>query len=466
MSNVLFWFRNDLRLHDNEALLKAAQQGSVVPVYIIDTRLFQNTFLGFKRTGKFRIKFLLESLVNLKENLQKIGSDLIVKVGIPEKELFDLAVEYNVEHVYCSKEVTQEETTVEAEFSQKLKTKNIEMELFWGNTLVHVRDLPFQIHFVPDVFTDFRKKVENSWKIRPVFESVTSINSPSNIEKTQVPTMEDLGYESFSKHANDLIDWKGGESQALSRLNEYVWEKKLVHNYKNTRNELKGKDFSSKFSAYLSLGCISPRKIYFEIKKAEEERGANESTYWLIFELLWRDYYYFIALKFGVRLFKRAGIKNDFNRRWKRNREHFKRWMDGTTGIPFIDACMRELKETGYLSNRGRQNVSSYFTKDLGLEWWWGAMYFESQLVDYEVCSNWGNWNYLAGIGTDPREDRYFSPVSQAKKYDPQAEYIRFWLPELSMVSDEVILEINELKDILNETIDYPISSIPKNKKW
>jgi deoxyribodipyrimidine photo-lyase len=466
MSNVLFWFRNDLRLHDNEAFLRATQKGKVIPVYVIDTRLLENTFLGFKRTGKFRLKFLLESLADLKESLQELGSDLVVKVGIPEKELFKLAVKHNVEYVYCSKEVTQEETTVEAEFSQKLKTKNIEMDLFWGNTLVHVRDLPFQIHFIPDVFTDFRKKVENSWKIRPTAETVCNVSSPRDIGKTKIPSLEDLGYEDFNRHPNDLLEYIGGERQALARLKEYVWEKQLVHTYKNTRNELKGKDYSSKFSAYLSLGCLSPRKIYEEIKKAEEERGANESTYWLIFELLWRDYYYFIALKFGVRLFKRAGIKNDFNRRWKRNREHFKRWMDGTTGIPFIDAFMRELKETGYLSNRGRQNVSSYFTKDLGLEWWWGAMYFESQLIDYDVCSNWGNWNYLAGVGTDPREDRYFSPVSQAKKYDPKAMYIKFWIPQLTVVADEVILEINDLKEVLNENMDYPISSIPKNKKW
>jgi deoxyribodipyrimidine photo-lyase len=136
MSNVLFWFRNDLRLHDNEAFLKATQTGDVVPVYVIDTRLLKNTFLGFKRTGKFRLKFLLESLSDLKKNLQAIGSDLIVKVGIPENELFEIAVKYEVEYVVTSKEATQEETSVEAAFSQKLKTKNIDIYLFWGNTQI------------------------------------------------------------------------------------------------------------------------------------------------------------------------------------------------------------------------------------------------------------------------------------------------------------------------------------------
>ena len=466
MSNVLFWFRNDLRLHDNEALFKAAQMGEVIPVYIIDKRLFQNTSLGFPRTGKFRAKFLLESLTDLKQNLQKIGSDLIVKIGIPEEELFELAVKYNVEFVVASKEATQEETTVESEFSQKLKTKNIDIDLFWGNTLVHVRDLPFQIHFTPDVFTDFRKSVENYWKVRPCFETVTSLNSPKELEKTEMPKLSDLGFEDFEISPKDLNGWEGGESKALARLNEFIWEKNLLQNYKTSRNQLLGKDFSSKLSPYLSHGCISPRKIYEEVKKFESEVGQNESTYWIIFELLWKDYFYFISLKFGIRLFKRCGIKHDFTKKWRKNKDHFKKWIDGTTGVPFIDACMRELKETGYLSNRGRQNVASYFTKDIELEWWWGAMYFESQLIDYEVCSNWGNWNYVAGIGTDPRQDRYFSPVSQAKKYDPDAKFIKYWIPELENVDSEYILEINNLKNVLSPGNSYPINSIPKNKKW
>ena len=466
MNNVLFWFRNDLRLHDNEAFLKATQKGNVVPVYVIDTRLLKNTFLGFKRTGVFRVKFLLESLADLKSKLQSMGSDLIVKVGIPENELFELAVKYDVQDVFTSKEVTQEETTVEAEFSQRLKPKNIDIEMYWGNTLVHVRDLPFQIHFVPDIFTDFRKKVENYWKVRPTFETVNALNSPDDLEETTMPSLSDLGYDSITKDPRDVMNLVGGETAALQRLQEYIWDKELIHSYKLTRNGMLGKDYSSKFSVYLSLGCISPRTIYQEIKKAEDLRGANESTYWMIFELLWRDYYYFIALKFGIRLFKRAGIKHDFSKKWKRNREHFKKWMDGQTGVPFIDANMRELKQTGYISNRGRQNVASFFTKDLGLEWWWGAMYFESQLVDYEVCSNWGNWNYLAGIGTDPREDRYFNPESQAKKYDAEAAYIKYWIPELAEIDSQILVEINDLGSVLSEAINYPIQIIPKNKKW
>jgi deoxyribodipyrimidine photo-lyase len=466
MGNILFWFRNDLRVRDNQALLQATSEGKVVPVYVIDQRLFGPSGLGFNRTGVFRAKFLLESLAELKNNLKQLGSDLVVKFGIPEQELFKIAVDFEVEKVIASKEVTQEETNVESALYQKLKTQNIEIDFFWSNTLIHVRDLPFQIHFVPDVFTDFRKKVENAWRVREEFPVPEKIESPAGLEKTEVPSLSDLGFNDFSSDKKDLNQFIGGENQALCRLNEFIWEKDLLKTYKETRNQMLGKDYSSKLSPYLSLGSISPRTVYFQVKKYEAERVQNESTYWLIFELLWKDYFYFIALKFGIRMFKRCGIKHDLIKTWKRNKEHFKMWMEGRTGVPIIDAVMVELKTTGYISNRGRQLVASFFTKDLNLEWWWGAMYFESQLVDYEVCSNWGNWNYIAGIGTDPRHDRYFNPIGQAKKYDPEAEFIKYWLPQLSEIAASDLINIAPLENIVTSGIDYPSKAIPKNKRW
>jgi deoxyribodipyrimidine photo-lyase len=147
----------------------------------------------------------------------------------------------------------------------------------------------------------------------------------------------------------------------------------------------------------------------------------------LIFELLWRDYFHFVALKFGTRLFKASGLKNNFIKKWNRDKITFMKWVNGETGVDFVDANMKELKATGFLSNSGRQNVASYLTKDLGIEWTWGANYFESQLIDYDVCSNWGNWNYIAGVGNDPRDDRHFNIEKQASTYDPRGEYVRLW---------------------------------------
>lgn len=432
MQNIIFWFRNDLRLHDNEALLKATKAGNIIPVYVFDERQFNKTSLGFKRTGAFRAKFLLESVEDLRNNLRKIGSDLIIRVGKPEEILAKMADEWQAAAVYASKEVTQEETTVEAKLSKRIKPLNIEIELIWIATLYHARDLPFQINFIPDVFTEFRKKVERSAKIRAIFDApIVLPKIEKSIKLGEIPTLKDLGFDEELKHdSRAVLDFKGGESNALSRLNDYIWQKDLLKTYKETRNQLIGGDYSSKFSAWLSVGCISPRKIYEEVKKYESEVLSNDSTYWLVFELIWRDYFHFIALKFGTRIFKTSGIKNDLLQEWKRDKPNFEKWVNGETGVPFIDANMKELQLTGFMSNRGRQNVASFLTKALGIDWTWGASYFESQLIDYDVCSNWGNWNYIAGVGNDPREDRNFNIARQADMYDKNGDYVKLWLSE------------------------------------
>lgn len=429
-NKIIYWFRNDLRLHDNEGLTKAAQIGEVVPVYVFDERMFGENFLGFKKTGQFRTKFLIEAVADLKENLKKIGSDLVIRIGIPEDVITQLADEIKVTAVYASKEITQEETLVESRLSKKLKPLNTDIELIWESTLFHARDLPFQINFLPDIFTEFRKKIEKNTKIRRTFPAIQTLPKVEGIELGEIPSLKDLGFEEepISTDNRSVLDFKGGETEALNRLNEYFWEKDLLKTYKETRNGLIGGDYSSKLSAWLAVGCISPRKIYEEVKKYEAERIANDSTYWLIFELLWRDYFHFIALKFGTRLFKSSGLKLNFMKKWKRDRELFMKWVNGETGVDFVDANMKELKATGFMSNRGRQNVASYLTKDLGIEWTWGASYFESQLIDYDVCSNWGNWNYVAGVGNDPREDRYFNIEKQASMYDPNGDYVNLWI--------------------------------------
>ncbi|MFN3849455.1 MAG: DASH family cryptochrome [Spirosomataceae bacterium] len=428
MQNIIYWFRNDLRLHDNEGLVKAAEAGKVTPVYIFDTTNFKKNHIGLNRTGYFRAKFLMESLTDLKQNLQKIGSDLVIRVGDPVEILYKMAMDLNTSAIYASKEVTQEETDVEANLSKKLKPVNIDLELVWIATLYHARDLPFQINFLPDVFTEFRKKLEKSGKIRRTFKAIEKLPAVSGIDLGEFPSYADLGIEELTLDKRSVLNFEGGETAGLKRLNEYLWEKDLLKTYKETRNGLIGGDYSSKFSAWMSLGCLSPRKIYEEVKRYEAEVTANDSTYWLIFELIWRDYFHFVALKFGTRLFKASGIRMDITKKWKRDYELFRLWANGETGVDFVDANMKELNATGFMSNRGRQNVASYLAKNLGIDWTWGAVYFESKLIDYDVCSNWGNWNYIAGVGNDPREDRMFNIERQASMYDPKGEYVKLWI--------------------------------------
>jgi deoxyribodipyrimidine photo-lyase len=189
-----------------------------------------------------------------------------------------------------------------------------------------------------------------------------------------------------------------------------------------------GADYSSKFSPWLALGSISPRFIYAEIKKYEKQFGANDSTYWLVFELLWRDFFRFMFKKYQTKFFLYEGIKTEKVNSKSLNEKLLNQWIIGETPSDFINANMLELQLTGFMSNRGRQNVASYFCNELNMDWRIGAAYFEQQLIDYDVCSNWGNWAYLAGVGNDPRGHRYFNIEKQAADYDKKMKFRKWWL--------------------------------------
>ena len=227
-----------------------------------------------------------------------------------------------------------------------------------------------------------------------------------------------------------VLQFKGGESEALQRLNHYFFETQCLSTYKETRNGMVGADYSSKFSPWLALGCISPRFIYAEIKKYEKQFGANDSTYWLVFELLWRDFFRFMFKKYQTKFFLYKGIKTEKVNSKSLNEKLLLQWINGATPSDFINANMLELQQTGFMSNRGRQNVASYFCNELNMDWRIGAAYFEEQLIDYDVSSNWGNWAYLAGVGNDPRGHRYFNIEKQSNDYDKKKPFRKLWLTE------------------------------------
>lgn len=441
----LVWFRNDLRLHDNEALARAlAESDETVLLYCFDARQFGVLPSGFAKTGKFRAKFLLESVADLRRSIRERGGELFVRIGKPEEIIPNLAKSLRVSCVYFHQEATDEEQCVESALRKNLNALGVETKECWGSTLYHKNDLPMSIERIPDVFTNFRKQVEKYAPVRPLFPTPTRLKGFTEVEAGELPTLRDFGLEEPKFDPRATLAFKGGENEALKRLNEYIWQKDLLKTYKETRNGLIGADYSSKFSAWLANGSLSPRKIYDEVKKYEAERVANDSTYWLVFELLWRDYFRFIAFKYGNRIFHKFGIKGE-PKKWLQDKEAFQKWVSGKTGQPFIDANMRELAATGFMSNRGRQNVASYLVRDLNVDWRWGAEYFESILIDYDVCSNYGNWNYVAGIGNDPREDRYFNPKRQAEMYDANAEFVKLWIPELKSLSAKRILDAEAL---------------------
>jgi deoxyribodipyrimidine photo-lyase len=439
---VVVWFRQDLRLHDNEALNEAIKRGDeIVPIFVFDERQFlDKTEFGFPKTGKFRAKFILESVADLRNSFQEKGIDLIVKVGKPEEIVPKLADDINAAWVFCNIERTKDEILVQDELEKRLWAIGRELYYYRGKMLYYTQDLPFPVSHTPDVFTAFRKEVEKFVPIRDLLPTPDTFKYWTfQYDKGEIPTLEDLGHEEFEVDKRAVLDFKGGETAALERLKYYLWDTDLIKNYKETRNGLIGGEYSSKFSPWLAQGCLSPKMIYHEVKKYESERKKNKSTYWMIFEVLWRDFFRLTAKKHGEKIFQKGGPKGEVNPNWIENEKIFDLWANGETGVPFIDANMKELNLTGFMSNRGRQNVASFLINDLRINWQMGAEYFESVLIDYDPASNYGNWNYIAGVGSDPREDRYFNILSQAKNYDPNGDYVKLWLPKLQNISADKI---------------------------
>ena len=472
---AILWFRNDLRIHDNEALhdaLEAAE--NVIPVYIFDPRVFlSKTKFGFPKVGKYRAKFIFESIIDLKLSLQNLGSDLYIRIGHPEDEILELARMVRSSWVFCNRERTQEEVDVQDAMEHNLWTVGQELRYSRGKMLYYTADLPFPVTHAPDVFTQFRKEVEKYISVRTPIESPSEIKrfDKVKIDFGQVPSMKELGYRDFGMNSKSGFTWKGGETEALKQLQYYLWDSDLISNYRESKNELFGRNYSSKFSPWLAQGCLSPKTVYAEIKKYEHERTKNKSTYLLFFELMWRDFFRLTAKKYGNDIFKIGGIKNERPSNISEDMSLFSIWAEGRTGIPFIDANMKELNATGFMSNRGRQNVASFLVNDLKLNWLMGAEYFESLLIDYDPCSNYGNWNYIAGVGSDSRDDRYFNIISQAKRYDPKGEYVKYWLPEIKDLPETYVHTVDRLSTEelggYNITLgkDYP-QAILSTSKW
>lgn len=418
----LHWYRNDLRIEDHFATILSQKSDYFLPVYIIDPRVYAQHPLGFPKTGARKILFLLESLQDLQQHLHQLGSRLLVFTGYPEVILPSLSGRFGQLYITASKEYTAEETAVEKSLSQS----GLQIHYHHDLTLIHPQDLSFEISKLPDIFTQFRKQVEAHSSVRQLHPAVQWLPPvPNGLPLTSIPTLEQLGM--FVEEDERSLTFRGGATYGMERLHYYLFDSHLLSTYKETRNGLVGMDYSSKFSPWLSNGSLSPRMIWHAVKRYETEVEGNDSTYWLVFELLWRDYFKFVAMRYGNSIFKTNGIKGT-SMAYLNDPQLFNQWCMGETGNDFVDANMKELLASGFMSNRGRQNVASYLCKDLRIDWTWGAAWFESQLTDYDPASNWGNWMYVAGVGNDPRPDRYFNTQRQASMYDPEGTYRNLWL--------------------------------------
>ncbi|MBU6229423.1 MAG: DASH family cryptochrome [Cyanobacteria bacterium REEB459] len=473
---TLIWFRLDLRLHDHELVEQALALGQgLIPVYCFDPRQFGHTGFGFASTGSHRARFLWQSVADLRRSLRSLGSDLVVRQGHPETIIPDLVSHLGVTRVMWHCQPSPADQAIEVALSQGLAALGVPTLTAWADTLYHRDQLPFRLTELPELFTPFRQAVERHSSILPPRPSPGRLPPLPPVTPGDLPSLADLGLSPPAADRRAVLTFEGGEQAALARLQDYIWRTDSLRTYKLTRNRMVGANYSSKFSPWLALGCLSPRQVYASISQYETERVSNESTYWLVFELLWRDYFHFMLAKHGDRLFSVSGLRC-LDIAWSQHWPDFEAWRSGLTGFPLIDANMRELAATGFMSNRGRQNVASFLTKNLGLDWRLGAQWFESLLIDYDASSNYGNWNYAAGIGNDGRGFRYFNLLKQAQDYDATGNYVKLWLPELrslpaSQVHQPWRLSAAQQRDFgVNLGVDYPLpmvdleASASKNK--
>jgi deoxyribodipyrimidine photo-lyase len=441
MRTTLFWFRCDLRLHDQRALEQALEHAqahgqALLLVYVHEPAQDAPTPWGFRRMGAHRRRFLADTLQDLQTSLKALGQQLVVLQGPVAEVLPACARHVGADTVFCEAIASPEE----AAQVQALRHAGLMVRTLWQSSLLEPDALPFATEDMPQVFTAFRQRIEAA-RLQPLapLPAPTQLPAPPNEPSSawaSLPGWTDSPFELLQAdtgvdvhpHSNfpyTQAAYRGGEASALSHLQSYLtppWPDR----YKQTRNALQGQHTSSHWSPWLATGAVSARRIWANLHAYEQQHGSNDGTYWLWFELLWRDNFRMLHRQHGPQLYAARGLST--LPKPKHFPKDFQRWCQGQTGEPIVDAGMRELAATGFTSNRMRQIVASFLVHDLSCDWRAGAAWFESQLVDFDVSSNQGNWLYVSGRGTDPRAGRRFNPQKQAQDHDAQGRFQRTWL--------------------------------------
>lgn len=295
LKKILVWFRNDLRLHDNEMLVEAiAKSDCILPVYFFDPRYFgAEESAGL--TGSLKTSFLLESVQALRDSFRQYGGDLLVIHGEPEAHLVRLVEEFEITEVYHHREVAAKETEISAHAEDLLWKVKINLKHFIGHTLYNKEDLPFPIKDIPNVFAQFKKKTERDAIVKACFPVPQEIKFVENAEWGELPAVVDLGAEVLTLPEDRA---RGGEQEGIAHLDELL-EEGAALNVKKSKVTIGQPGFTSRLSPWLALGCLSPRKVYWQVKAAEAKYGSNPNFNQLILGLLWRDYFRFMFKKYG-----------------------------------------------------------------------------------------------------------------------------------------------------------------------
>ena len=409
----LYWFQSDLRLHDNPGLLAQANASKLLMVYFwpLNRPWCNQTGMGLQRE-----RFLTESLASLSESLEGLGQRLLVLHGTPELLLPDLVRQHKIDRVATSRTPGY----YEQKSLQFLKARlQVPLEVYDGNELFTEQDLPWPIDGLPGQFSLFRKAIGQRGSM-PLLPAPRYLPAPTTARIDRIPAS--------SSAPHTALPIRGGSVSGQRRLRQFIFQQQSIDSYKDTRSGLDPLDGSSTLSPWLACGGLSVREAAAAIRSYEQERGANDSTQWLYSELLWREYFHWRALGDPVNLFRLApaGARRRLHNCSFEPRSYM-RWCQGDTDYPLVNALMRQLVATGWMSNRGRQIAASCLINELGLDWRYGAAFFEKHLLDYDVASNYGNWQYLAGVGADPRGGRHFDLDKQARQFDPEGSFTLKW---------------------------------------
>ena len=408
----LYLFRNDLRLADNPGLLAAAASDALLCVYCWPT---SRPWCNLTGMGAQRERFLRESLLALNTELEALGQGLLVLETDPRAAMPQLIKAFEIDRIVTNAAPGVYE---HAQLGRLRESLDVPVEVYEGSSLYERDELPFTLEKLPVQFTPFRRKVEHLAVQAPA-DTPTALPSPPQglrLERPHASTT--LPHPAFAV--------RGGSAEGRRRLSHWMFDRGLASSYKETRNYLDGIDGSSLLSPWLAVGALSPRQAAHALFEFEDEQGRNESTAHLFMELLWREFFHWRARVDGQRLFQQGGLRGKKQLRTFEARD-FARWCQGSTDSPLVNALMRQLVATGWMTNRGRQIAASYLVNELNHDWRYGAAFFEKHLIDYDVGSNYGNWQYIAGVGTDPRGGRHFNIDKQATQYDPDGLFAAKW---------------------------------------
>lgn len=404
MTNI-WWIRRDLRLTDNAALHSALEAGSVLPVFILDP--------AFENLSPRRKSFLYEGLSALDEDLRKRNSYLVIRKGKPLDALRQLFHEVKAEAIYA-----EEDYTPYARKRDSLIQKVLPLMLIQGQTVHHPKSVLKQDGKPYTVFTPYSKVWKAQLSKIKLHPAPERINTPKGIRSEPLPTFT----------SSPLFP--ASEAEALRRLDQFT--NLRIANYADDRNRM-DLDGTSSLSPYIRFGMIGLRQAVHAAKLATfnlQPSNLKSTETWLN-ELIWREFYIQILYHFPY-VAKTAFNRSLANIPWRNKSSEFEAWKRGETGVPVVDAAMRQLKETGWMHNRARMIVASFLVKDLLIDWRWGEEWFMQNLLDGDIAPNNGGWQWTAGTGTDAAPYfRIFNPVLQSVKFDPNGAYIRKWVPEL-----------------------------------